>query len=142
MPGQLFDHVVGFGDPLTSPGVGLAGRDVARCRSAASAEGVSMYVHVRVYTCIRDIMKSSHQGFCDGMMCRLENCRRRSQRGSERGAPQKWPLLRVIGVPPPIQYNTVAATPKDEIQKTNCPRGQKLVRTEDEDELAPRLRVS
>ena len=35
---------------------------------------------------------------------------------------------------------TVAATPKDETQKTNCQRGQKLVRPEDEDELAPRPR--
>ena len=35
--------------------------------------------------------------------------------------------------------HTVAATPKDETQKTNCQRGQKLVRTEDEDELAQQL---
>ena len=32
---------------------------------------------------------------------------------------------------------TVAVTPKDETQKTNRRRDQKLVRTENEDELAP-----
>ena len=32
----------------------------------------------------------------------------------------------------------VPATPKDETQKTNHQQGQKLVRTEDEDVLAPR----
>ena len=40
----------------------------------------------------------------------------------------------------PTNKNTVAVTPKDETQKTNCQPDQNLGRTTDEDELAPRPR--
>ena len=42
VPGQLIDHVVGFGDRPTSPGVGLGGVTCSGFGSAASAEGLSI----------------------------------------------------------------------------------------------------
>ena len=50
MPGQLIGRVVGFEAPLTSPGVGLGGVTRSVFRSAASAEGLSIYIYIQIYS--------------------------------------------------------------------------------------------